>query len=183
VNLGQLKAVSQPFYDLLWANGYTNAWPENMTTGPYPWSGVTNSPNDYALAKIGQLKYLFSFNLIFGDMDMDTDGDGLPDEWEELYELDSVDDTEGNGAAGDPDRDGFLNLYEYVHGSNPTNGDSIPSPTRYVSLAGSHRPPFATWETAATNIQAALSAATDDHEIIQIMFRFRRLITLDIHCR
>ena len=32
--------------------------------------------------------------------------------------------------------------------------------TNYVSLAGSHTAPYGTWATAATNIQAAISAQT-----------------------
>ena len=64
----------------------------------------------------------------------DTDGDGLPDGWEVNYDLDPFDDgvvghtnmstgdiidnTE-NGAAGDPDGDGFSNLQELANGTNP----------------------------------------------------------------
>ena len=36
----------------------------------------------------------------------------------------------------------------------------LPAATNYVSLAGSHAPPFADWDNAATNIQAALDAAS-----------------------
>jgi hypothetical protein len=39
-------------------------WPEGMTAPPYPWSGLTDiPPQDYSIANIGQLKYLFSFDL------------------------------------------------------------------------------------------------------------------------
>ena len=67
VNVGQLKYVAKPFYDRLIAVGYTNA---------YPWSGST-TPNDYAIANIGQLKNLFAW-----DITKDSDGDGIPDWWE-----------------------------------------------------------------------------------------------------
>ncbi|MCX6968855.1 MAG: alpha-amylase family glycosyl hydrolase [Verrucomicrobia bacterium] len=61
----------------------------------------------------------------------DTDGDGLPDGWEVQYGLDPLDngttsyrtDLTGdpkNGAAGDPDGDGFNNLAELAAGTNPT---------------------------------------------------------------
>jgi alpha-tubulin suppressor-like RCC1 family protein len=57
LNLGQLKNVAKPFYDQLIAAGLVQS---------YPWAGGT--PDDFALANIGQVKTLFSFALnIFGD--------------------------------------------------------------------------------------------------------------------
>ena len=50
----------------------------------------------------------------------DTDGDGLSDGWETLYNLDvRVDD-----GASDPDGDGVSNLDEYAAGTDPTNVDT-----------------------------------------------------------
>jgi len=66
INLGQLKYVAQPFYDRLTPD-HTNLWPFGMTVGPYPWSGSTNSPKDYSVGNIGQLKYIFSFDFSNGD--------------------------------------------------------------------------------------------------------------------
>ncbi len=54
VNIGQLKNVAKPFYDRLIEVGYTNA---------YPWPESSTNRNDYAMANIGQVKYLFSFDL------------------------------------------------------------------------------------------------------------------------
>ncbi len=52
----------------------------------------------------------------------DTDSDGLPDEWENLYQLDA-------GNAGDrdldADDDGQLNWQEYIAGTDPTNALSF----------------------------------------------------------
>jgi len=62
VNLGQLKTVAQPFYDRLWELGLTHAYPEGVST-QYPWQMSTHATNDYNAANIGQLKYLFSFEL------------------------------------------------------------------------------------------------------------------------
>jgi len=62
VNQGQLKAVAQPFYDRLWELGLTNAYPVGVTN-QYPWEVSTPAPNDYSVANIGQLKYLFSFEV------------------------------------------------------------------------------------------------------------------------
>ena len=52
---------------------------------------------------------------------IDTDADGMPDEWETSYGLHP---NNGSHAAGDPDGDGVTNLQEFLHGSSPRNSDS-----------------------------------------------------------
>lgn len=118
VNLGQLKAVAQPFYDLLWTSGCTYAWPDGMTAGPYPWSASAGPSQDYAIANIGQLKYLFSFDFS-GRAGVDSDGDGLPDVWEIQYGLNPLSGQGADGASGDPDGDQFGNLHEYLNQTDP----------------------------------------------------------------
>lgn len=57
----------------------------------------------------------------------DSDGDGLLDDWEEFWGLDPNDASGDNGAAGDPDSDGYTNLEEQANGfSDPLNGLSTP---------------------------------------------------------
>jgi len=51
----------------------------------------------------------------------DIDGDGMPNEWEELYGLDPVDPAD---AVLDPDGDGLGNAGEYAAGSLPGNADT-----------------------------------------------------------
>ena len=55
----------------------------------------------------------------------DTDGDGLPDFWENQNGLSPTNATGLNGAMGDPDGDGFANLDEYLAGTDPQNGTSL----------------------------------------------------------
>jgi 3',5'-cyclic AMP phosphodiesterase CpdA len=54
----------------------------------------------------------------------DTDGDGLPDGWEVAHLLNPLSMTGDDGAAGDPDQDGFSNLSEYLAGTNPRDAQS-----------------------------------------------------------
>ena len=56
----------------------------------------------------------------------DTDGDGMPDQWEATYQLNSSDPSDANR---DEDGDGLTNLQEFQLGTNPrcwdTDGDGM----------------------------------------------------------
>jgi hypothetical protein len=50
----------------------------------------------------------------------DTDGDGMPDDWEDGHGLDKL----ANDAVLDPDTDGFTNLQEFIAGTDPQSAAS-----------------------------------------------------------
>jgi LmbE family N-acetylglucosaminyl deacetylase len=65
--------------------------------------------------------------IAFEDAAVDSDGDGLPDDWEIAHNLDPNDDGSidpDNGAAGDPDTDSSTNISEYQRGTDPRDDDS-----------------------------------------------------------
>ncbi len=111
VNLGQLKSVAKPFYNRLIAAGFTTA---------YPWTQSANPADDFAIANIGQIKNLFGFDF-FGAV-LDSDGNGLPDAWEQRYfgHL-------GVNPDDDPDGDAATNLQEYQRDTDPNAYDVAPS--------------------------------------------------------
>ncbi len=111
VNLGQVKFVAKLFYDRLSAAGYPSQ---------YPWIGSPTAADDNAVANLGQIKKVFSF-----DVGFDSEPDGLPDFWETYY-FGSTTHAKG-GPADDFDGDGVNNLAELGNKTSPADFfDGIP---------------------------------------------------------
>jgi len=129
VNLGQLKAVAKPFYDRLLSTGVDTKLnlQSHGAAGwayDYPWLESTPKEDNYGPANIGQLKWVFSFEVTgFGVAAfLDADADGLPDWWET-----SVAGGTSGGALGDWNNDGIKNVSDLVAGvaNSATSEDGL----------------------------------------------------------
>ncbi|WP_269539370.1 LamG-like jellyroll fold domain-containing protein [Cerasicoccus fimbriatus] len=140
VNIGQLKAVADGIYAILENNGFDidghlasqsqgGVWTENR-----PWTATTADDDNSAVANLGQLKFVFSFDLS-GEVNVDSEssgsGDGMDDSWEQqIVDFDPADDilTIDDVLPGaDFDGDYLDNITEFLRGTNPTEAD-IPFP-------------------------------------------------------
>jgi len=127
---------------------------------------------------------------------IDTDGDGMPDVWEDTYGFDK---NSAADAGLDADGDGFTNLQEYIAGTNPKNdrskleviqithppGTNTTSVIQFSSVAGksyslqyrNNLLPSTVWQKvqnidATTSTQSVEDADAPGHEQ-----RFYRVVT------
>jgi uncharacterized membrane protein len=161
LNLGQVKAVAQPFYDRLIALGYTNA---------YPWNSSANPTRDFSAANIGQIKKLFSFDLTATDLLHDVDQNGLPDWWERYYfghiGLDPRADSDGDGATIAQEFLNHTDPTDRYNGQPPQSSFDI-SPARFESTLGhlqreTQRAVFSNRTGQPINFSIAVHTVTQD---------------------
>ena len=126
--LGQLKAISAPFYTRLaaayptWLTTERTTNATNLPNSIFPWTTTPDDDQNKATATLGQLKAVFSLRFeTLPPPNPDLDGDGMPNLWEIANGLDPL----THDAAQDPDRDGYTNLEEYQNGTNPRVADTI----------------------------------------------------------
>src|SRR5262249_54499467 len=82
----------------------------------YPWLDSADASDDYAVANLGEAKFLFSF-----DLQKDTDHDGIPDWWEFYRGLNIYDPSD---APLDWDGDGLSALREFQVDTDPRDIDT-----------------------------------------------------------
>ncbi len=97
----------------------------------------------------------------------DTDGDGLPNDWELSFEFDPLNPLGNDGADGDPDEDRFTNLEEFQGGSNPRDPADIPPTLRIIELAREGNDIQIIWETeGGTTNQPEVAFGVDGGQFV-----------------
>ncbi|MEI6035831.1 MAG: hypothetical protein WCS65_16315, partial [Verrucomicrobiae bacterium] len=107
VNLGQLKALAQPFYDRLIQAGYSSS---------YPWTPATADDASFSAANIGQAKNLFAF-------DLSAPAGQIPAWWARYYsgqpDMPRAEDTDGDGRTNLEEFHVLTDPLDYFNGASP----------------------------------------------------------------
>ena len=153
LNLGQLKALAKPFYDVMHsAEGFTIVLADGtvIQEQEYPWNPTTPPSENYAPANLGQLKYVFSFYLAnwLGSQMPSEEPPGwedVPDSWKQQIvdadPNDAITDISQVHAYDDFEPDGLTNYMEYCVGADPTSVNAI-------SADSSHQAAVVVWTIA-----------------------------------
>ena len=82
---------------------------DSIRTGQFATAtGIVKDPMEVG----GYPEYTFKAEQVLPD----TDGDGMPDEWEVVHQLDPNSGTDGSR---DADKDGYSNVEEFLNGTDP----------------------------------------------------------------
>jgi len=135
-NIGQLKNVSSKFYARLFqlgfdvrsglvTNGVDNAIFSAQTPPWMPWDITAPATENAAIANIGQLKLVFSFDIATW-ASADANANGIPD-WLEAYAATLPSGQDVNG-------DGLSDTYQLLTGSDPASTASAVSGNNATGL-------------------------------------------------
>lgn len=123
LNVGQLKALSAPFYSqiasfkggnaALWLDSQLTMNQSNSGSG-FPWTASTADDENYGVANLGQLKTVFALRF-----SRDDDSDGLSDFAEFAYFAGLSRD-----GGGDADGDSLSDRFEMLNQLDPSDVDS-----------------------------------------------------------
>jgi hypothetical protein len=114
-NNGETLALATASGDTLFSVTYNNAapWPAEADN-----SGLSLQRMNFTLDVTNTVSWVAAAPTPGTSLPaelIDSDGDGLPDGWEQLYGFEQG----GNDASGDADNDGLSNLQEFIAGTNP----------------------------------------------------------------
>jgi len=84
------------------------------------------------------------YNTAVLNSNADTDGDGIPNGYEQSHGLDPLNPAD---ASADNDGDGFSNLQEYLAGTDPNDPNSTPFHVTSIIQQGSGHNILLTWTT------------------------------------
>ncbi|MHC4483566.1 MAG: PKD domain-containing protein, partial [Planctomycetota bacterium] len=114
-----------------------------------------NDPNVYtAKLRVEDDDDLTDTDTYTVNVSVDSDDDGLPSAYESLYGLS---DSDCSDADEDLDSDGYNNLCEYLHNSDPNDNNKIPDPNFPITIDVLDD---------VNSIQRAISAAIDGDSVI-----------------
>jgi CSLREA domain-containing protein len=156
---GSTAAVFVAGGSLLVTNAATNAVLE-VRSGVLTISGGTVKVDRIVItnecARFSRTGGTLAYGAVVLNPEDDTDGDGLPNGWEQRYRLDPLDPRGSNGPTSDLDGDGQTALEEFLAGTDPTDAASS---FRFLSIAVQGDDVRLRWFTAGGRTNALETAS------------------------